>query len=399
MCIWVGNISYENFEFFVEKTQKKLKNDCPIYSSFDVGKGEFWKIFEKKVVETMKYLQDHDYDLLKKCPDIKECKIDHLPQSNRFPDIIALAKNDEKKDEFKEGFGLEVKTIISKKSGNSWEVLGGSIMESTRDERVKGSILVLCVKRKNDDSLEYKCGKYEKHIVGVAVTHSPRYVLDMSISDGQDIFSTLNLDYDKVREEQNPFGYFKNISKNTSKNASSKKRKEWWKTSTEIEYSGLDESEHEFAKKGNLVNFKFWDEIGNEKRKSLLAQIFVSFPNVFYGNYKDAGRWLVASESIICNNLRDKFSAHGRGCVKDSKYPNEELSRIYINMNKCKGDIIQVFVNKKSELSFNEWEKAVKTAIQDNQNDKYFLTGNKYKIVCNILKEIEQGVNGQPNRK
>lgn len=374
MCIFAKCKNFKEFKKLVDKTKEVLKNDASLtYKSLNNQKGGFWINFEKKVCYTMRSIAG----------DLTGEWIKYIPNSTRFPDIVAYINNEK-------GFGLEVKTITSKKSENSWTVLGGSIMESTRVDKVD-RILVLCAKKNNDNSLSYRSCKFEDCIVGVAVTHSPRYVLEIP-NDGEQIetiFDKIKTKYDEVRKSDNPFAYFRDVGANSESNGS----KKWWKLE-EVEQNDLENHEQVLAQQGDQVNFKFWDEIDNEKRRFLIAKMFVEFPDVFCGNYKNAGRWLVASEYIICNNLRDKFSAGGKSCINDSCNPTYKIHRIYKRLSDHKADIIQIFQKNLTYMQFNDWKEKV---IPDEKNSKYRLDSKGIEIVSNILEKIENGIKNMPN--
>ena len=62
--------------------------------------------------------------------------------------------------------------------------MGGSIMESTRIPDVS-RIHVFCARQK---PFEIKYRSFEECVEDVAVTHSPRYMLDMDVSNNQSLF-------------------------------------------------------------------------------------------------------------------------------------------------------------------------------------------------------------------
>lgn len=101
-----------------------------------------------------------------------------------FPDIQAARH-----------FGVEVKTTKS----DSWTSTGSSIVESTRIPDIS-RIFLLFAKLGGQDP-EFRCRPYEQCLSNIAVTHAPRYLIDMNLADNgeKSIFEKMNVDYDTFR--------------------------------------------------------------------------------------------------------------------------------------------------------------------------------------------------------
>ena len=84
----------------------------------------------------------------------------------KFPDIIA--------NKF---FGVEVKTTTK----NHWKTTGNSILESTRVDDVERIFMLF---GKLGKPIEFKYRAYEECLSEVVVTHSPRYLIDMNLEEG-----------------------------------------------------------------------------------------------------------------------------------------------------------------------------------------------------------------------
>ena len=90
-----------------------------------------------------------------------------------FPDILV------------NGFGVEVKYTQRK----TWHGTGNSIFEGMRDENTKRIYLVFC----RADLPEIRWRRYEDCIKGVRISHSPRYMIDMDVSEN--FFDELEISY------------------------------------------------------------------------------------------------------------------------------------------------------------------------------------------------------------
>lgn len=114
-----------------------------------------------------------------------------LVSGHRFPDIVAyINKND--------AYGIEVKTTKS----NKWKSTGSSIFEGTRINNIRNIHLLF---GKLSDPIEFRCKRYEDCLYNVAITHSPRYLIDMNINPNESIFSKVGVPYDVLRKLDNPF--------------------------------------------------------------------------------------------------------------------------------------------------------------------------------------------------
>lgn len=351
------------------------------------SKGEFWKTFEEAVFKTMeKKLEDKKLKAKEeKDHSLDDWEVIYIKKSHRFPDITYECS---KKIH---GFGVEVKTISSR--SKKWKINGGSILESTRVDDIE-AIYVLCAKKKTP--IDIICKKFEDCVVDVAVTHSPRYVLDMKAKagDGQNYFEKHGTTYEDVRK--NPVEAFKKILKNNS-TKQNKNKTRWYDLDEEINYSKAEKDEKQLAQDFDMHNFVFWNELrtnkDKERKRNLIAQMFVDFPDeIFRGKYDNACKWLIVAEKIICKNMRDRFSSGGRESINSILVP-----KIYKNLSDYQKDIIQVFRNKKNNLSFKDWQNCVEKAIGDSNNKKYYLTGLQIKVVKDIIKNIECGIKNKCN--
>ena len=93
--------------------------------------------------------------------------------TQKFPDFILEDKEAGTK------LGVEVK----KTDGTRWEVIGGSIYESLRND-VNDTYVLMA--KLGGDKPEVRFRKYEECIADLRVTHSPRFYLNLDLEEGED---------------------------------------------------------------------------------------------------------------------------------------------------------------------------------------------------------------------
>lgn len=230
-----------------------------------------------------------------------------LISGQKFPDIIANRL-----------FGVEVKST----SQNHWKTTGNSVLESTRVENIDRIYMLfgkLC------EPLRFKAKSYEACLSEVVVTHSPRYLVDMNLQEGETIFDKIGISYDELRQSSSPINsivsYYKKILKPG--------QKLWW----------IDQNTP-----SNLV-VDIWHNLPRQERGQLMAKAMAFFPKVFSKTnlkFTDVTLWLLQKESIVCPNIRDVFSAGGRGQIKVDDVTYHDVPRIIINLFKHLEHIVQL---------------------------------------------------------
>ena len=220
-----------------------------------------------------------------------------LVAGHAFPDILAARH-----------FGIEVKSTNKDK----WTSTGSSIVESTRSEDV-GRIYML-FGRLGSTPPSFKCKPYHECLCNIAVTHSPRYLIDMMLEKNDNIFSRMQTDYDTFRQMKENEKicqvrqYFINKAKNEHK-----VEMPWWMGET------------------SSVNLSIYSDKSDSERLDLARRAFILFPAIYDRDssigYKQIALWLCNRYSVICHNVRDSFSAGGvlkaiNGIPLDVPYPN-----------------------------------------------------------------------------
>lgn len=266
-----------------------------------------------------------------------------------FPDLVS-----------NEYFGVEVKTANGK-----WTSTGSSIVESLREESIKKVYMLFGNLSK--DKADFMCRPYEDVLYDIAVTHSPRYLINMQLKKGETIFDKkkINIPYDEFRslgesQIEKVREYYRKEYKR--KNA---KTLPWW--------IGNDPESVDY-------NLKLLSDIDN--RDFYIARCYALFPEIL-GKDSDKFRrpvlWLCSRYSIVCSNIRDQFTAGGTGNI----WINDTLRwtkvpKVICNMLAYIGEIKDLYSIKQSELLFDYQDFSIYTDSLDMNFDEWKKKANKY---------------------
>ena len=271
-------IALQEFDLFMNKTNtymKKLAQDTNYYVGCDS------KQLEKEVLSAMK----------EQCKGTSFLPDDiQLVSGQRFPDIIASKH-----------FGVEVKSTKE----NKWVSTGSSIVESTRIEDVNH--IYMLFGKLGGKPIEFKCKPYHNCLYDIAVTHSPRYLIDMEITQERTIFSKMGIEYDKFRLSEDPIStvrsyYLEKIKKEK------RMAMPWWIGSETVTSPTL----------------RLWSgrSLDQEKQNIYKAQLLILFPTeICNSNYDRATLWLCIRHSIINTHFRDLFTAGGQVQIENCCCP------------------------------------------------------------------------------
>lgn len=249
--------------------------------------------------------------------------IDYTPGGHGFPDIV-IEGNDGNK------YGIEVKS--SSTAGKSWRINGNSILGSTRVPGISKNMIVFG-KVRGDKSL-FRAKEYEKCISNVVVTHSPRYLIDLDIEEGDSFFDRSKLSYIDISESDQPIklitDYFLSIGQTA-----------WW----------LADS--------TPAAIQMFGSLPTEQRGQLLGHAFVYFPEIFSNSGTKFYRymsWLASENSIIDPALRDRFTAGGKADVELDSVIYEKLPRIFTNLHLNRKYVVEELKNPDVSKLEETWE-------------------------------------------
>lgn len=284
------------FAEFMQKAEdylnEKAKCDVSLYKSFEGKQLEL--VAEKTLKEIAPSTPFRPEDIV-------------LVSGAKFPDIQAGRH-----------YGVEVKSTKS----NSWSSTGSSIVESTRIADV--SRIYMLFGKLGGTPAEYKCRPYEECLSNIAVTHSPRYLIDMTLKENKvpSIFEKMQVDYDtfRVLEEKDKIQRVRNYYKETRRGY----EMPWWIGSEDSEMS-------------SSIMIRFFSDVECNIQEEMLTRMFILFPELFRHNYRDkykrAALWMCSRYSVIDNSLRDRFSAGGKvseiGGVKFGRNVPQVLNTLY----------------------------------------------------------------------
>ena len=235
----------------------------------------------------------------------------HLISGHKFPDLVI------------NGFyGVEVKTSRQ----NNWKSTGNSVLESTRIEDVERIYLFFA---RLAEPIEFMFRPYQDCLYDVAVTHSPRYLIDMNVEKGDSIFDKIGLSYDELRLSENPIkpivSYYRDIAKPGEET--------WW--------MDVSESPDHIIK----PTVTLWSNLTKEEQERLRIKAFARFPEVFGKStrkkYQRVASWLAARHGIVDSALRDKFSAGGKVDLEVGGRLYNQLPKVFFYLNNYARQIIE----------------------------------------------------------
>ena len=246
-----------------------------------------------------------------------------LVSGQRFPDIVA--------NKF---YGIEVKTT----KFNHWKSTGSSVAEGTRIADVERIFMLF---GKMGDPIDFICKPYEDCLSEVVVTHSPRYLIDMQLKQGETIFDKINIPYNDLRTSSNPLDRVLNYYKKKLKPGEST----WW--------SGNNDSDV------NSVIIRIWNNLSKDERHSYMVKAFCLFPELLSNRpdkYNRFAVWLSVKQNVVCPNIRDMFTAGGRGSIVLNNIRYENLPQIVLQLTSCLDEIKKELEIIEESILLYYWE-------------------------------------------
>ena len=224
------------------------------------------------------------------------------------------------------------------------------------------------------EPIEYKYRKYEECLSNVAITHSPRYLIDMEIETEETIFSKVGVDYDTLRTLPNPFSPIKDYFRSKLKD---RNEDIWW----------IDQYEE---KTTNLA-VRLWSNLHPVEKENFRLLSFAYFPELFGNNnkkYKRLATWLASHHGIINPSLRDTFTSGGQGIIFNHSFP-----KIFIHLKEHKNKIFKIVENlDNKDINFYWGIENITKSKVDIWLDLWIsyakdqLTGEKLKMLSDYLR-------------
>lgn len=315
-----------------------VENSRPTISEFRLLMKQIDKTLNERASHNESYFMSRNGTALEL--DVQEAAIEcakntkfegsiQLVSGASFPDIIAAKL-----------YGIEVKSSLS----NNWKTIGNSILETTRasgTERIFLTFGKLC------NPIQFLSRPYEECLSGIAVTHYPRYQIDMALTKGNTIFDKIGISYDELRNMKNPISPVAQYYKSQLRQGESL----WW-TGEKVETAVP-------------ITVKLWKSLTAHEKDELEATIYVYFPETIISNsqykYDRATLWLATQKGIINANVRDSFSAGGRKIMKtiDGKYIN--MPAVFSKIADHIEIITRILLSEPSDILRESWMQSVKT--------------------------------------
>lgn len=281
------------FVRFMEETTKALVEDAKIRTDF-YSKQNGEKL-EQVVLDKMRSLASGFGISPEK---IRESDKQH------FPDILLDDTT----------YGVEVKSVKDK----TWTSTGSSIVETLRESEIEKVFLMFG--RLSAPEIDFRCKPYEECLSEIAVTHSPRYLINMDMkATDETIFQKMGTSYDKFRRMgEKQIDLVRKHYRDKFKGRD-KKSMPWW----------IGEEPTIITHPTELYNpsceFRILSDLSEDVKEYFRLCSYALFPEILgtdQDKFRKPSLWLCSRFSIICANVRDFFTAGGTANI----YVNDKLT-------------------------------------------------------------------------
>ena len=194
----------------------------------------------------------------------------------RFPDIVAAKL-----------YGVEVKST----KDDHWTSTGSSILETTRISGVDR--IYMTFGKLGGRPVEFLSKPYEECLYGIAVTHMPRYLINMKLGPGETIFDKMGVPYEQLRKMDNPIAPVAKYYRSQLKPG----ERLWWTGDTSDETVS--------------ATIRLWKNLTPGEKRFHTIYGCVNYPEIFGGDYDRYSLWLT-SQGVVDSHIRDQFSAGGK---------------------------------------------------------------------------------------
>ena len=226
-----------------------------------------------------------------------------LISGQKFPDIVA--------DKY---YGIEVKSTKE----DHWTSTGSSIVETTRIESVDD--IYMLFGKLGGRIPQFKCRPYQDVLYDIAVTHSPRYLINMELEQNETIFSKMGTTYDEFRTSSDSISKARCYYR---ERAIQQNRQEmpWWITPENVD------STHSF-------NIKLWNSLDLLEKRDLQVKCMILFPEALnparsMTKYNNTTLWLCSYNQVVNPNIRDLYSAGGKITHVNGKRLSNPVAQVF----------------------------------------------------------------------
>ena len=233
-----------------------------------------------------------------------------------FPDIVARRL-----------FGVEVK--MTKK--DDWRSTGNSVRELSRIDGIERIYMLF---GKFGGTFDVRTRPYQDCLSEVAVTHSPRYLIDMTLRRGQSIFDKIGIPYDELRTDPQIIARIK-----AHYRAQLKDCQELWWLQEEAAVSPV---------------IRPYATLPAREKRRLKVESFILFPEILGPSRtkfeRVAAAWM-ADHAVVSASLRDVFTAGGRIAVPGLG----SLPRIMARFHELAPDILRTLPTIEADRVAHYW--------------------------------------------
>ena len=240
-----------------------------------------------------------------------------------FPDIVAH-----------QFYGVEVKST----GKNHWTSIGSSILESTRNAGVERIFLTFA---KLGKPVQFLSRPYEECLSGIAVTHYPRYQIDMRLKPGETIFDKMGIPYDQLRQMDNPAAPVSQYYKSKLGPGESL----WWTADNPEQISP--------------ATVRLWTALSPQEKEWFAVQGYVLFPEILSSNsnkkYNRYALWLATQQGVINTNIRDSFSAGGKILMQTRWGTRVKVPAAFGRIQRYRASIQQLLFDMDASILAEYW--------------------------------------------
>lgn len=247
-----------------------------------------------------------------------------LISGQRFPDIVA---NDY--------YGIEVKSTKE----DHWTSTGSSIVETTRVEHVDD--IYMLFGKLGGTIPQFKCRPYQDVLYDIAVTHSPRYLINMELEKKDTIFSKMGTTYDAFRTSPDSISLARRYYRERARQQN-RQEMPWWITSENLE------SAHSF-------NIRLWNSLEPWEKRELQTKCMILFPEALnparnMTKYNNTTLWLCSYNQVVNPNIRDLYSAGGKITHVNGERLKRPVAQVFNIIVDYSADIMALLRQPSSEM-------------------------------------------------
>lgn len=254
--------------------------------------------------------------------------VEYKPGSHAFPDVKI-------RDQAGKWWGIEVKSSTKE----SWKINGNSIVGEKRAKDLE-DVYVLFGQIKHAES-EFRFKRLEDAISGVAVTHSPRFLIDLDQDPNDTLFKHIKMTMHDFERAKDPIRIIADYYLSLGKEA-------WW----------LPESSKE--EETSPFEIKFFKDLPKDEKESLIGFAIVHYPEVLGSKsikkYNRFMKYLAMSKSILSPSLRDIFTAGGKFETKINGKA-VRLPHVFETIRRYKRAINAEIQNCDRDILLIDWEQ------------------------------------------